>query len=52
MIHYDEQRRKERKKKIKIKVLPNAQKVGRFNPSFPTFPPPPPSNPGASDGQR
>ena len=30
----------------RIQVLPNTQKVGRFNPSFPTFPPPPLSNPG------
>ena len=32
---------------LEFPALPNTQKVGRFNPSFPTFPPPPPSNPGA-----
>ena len=31
----------------RIQVLPNTQKVGRFNPSFPTFPPSPLFNPGA-----
>ena len=47
IIKKNKQRKQNGFKWLKFHALPNTQKVGRFNPSFPTFPPPPPSNPGA-----